>query len=165
MVGANNVASSRRPQEIFSELPGRSGPGRMCARFGSLGLVLTSLLGVLMLPPAIRSTFASLPKMHPEAHRCYGLGNRVMRVTATAYSVGDGMTPGTEVALGGKVWPGTLAVSHDLVTLLGRNVCLAGWKYKVRDLMADEWTRRVDIYMDTPEMARAWGVRELDVRY
>ncbi len=88
-----------------------------------------------------------------------------MRVMATAYSVGDGMTPGTEVALGGKVWPGTVAVSHDLVPLLGRNVCLAGWKYKVRDLMASEWTQRMDIYMDTPEMARAWGIRELEVRY
>lgn len=75
------------------------------------------------------------------------------------------MTPGTEVALGGKVWTGTLAVSPDLATLLGRDVCLAGWKYKVRDVMAPEWSRRVDIYMDTPEIARVWGVRELEVRY
>jgi 3D (Asp-Asp-Asp) domain-containing protein len=137
----------------------------MFERFGPLGLVLTSLLGVLVLPPAIGPTFALLSKMDPEAHRCYGLGNRVMRVTATAYSVGDGMTPGDEVALGGKVWTGTVAVSHDLAALLGRDVCLAGWKYKVRDVMAPEWTRRMDIYMDTPEMARVWGVRELEVRY
>ena len=136
----------------------------MCARFGSLGLILISLLGVLVLPPAIKPTFALLPGMQPDAHRCYGLG-RVMRVTATAYSAGDGMTPGTEVALGGKVWTGTLAVSHDLKPLLGRDVCLAGWKYKARDLMAPEWKRRVDIYMDTPEIARVWGVRELEVRY
>ena len=137
----------------------------MCASLGSLGLILIALLGVLVLPPAIRPTFAQLPEMRPEAHRCYGLGSRIMRVTATAYSVGDGMTPGTEVALGGKVWTGTVAVSHDLTTLLGRHVCLAGWKYKVRDVMAPEWTRRVDIYMETPEIARAWGVREVEVRY
>ncbi len=139
--------------------------GIVCARFGSLGLILISLLGVSVLPSAIKPTFASLPAMHPDAHRCYGLGNRVVRVTVTAYSVGDGMTPGTEVALGGKVWTGTLAVSHDLATLLGRHVCLAGWKYKVRDVMAPEWTRRVDIYVDTVEFARVWGVRELEVRY
>ena len=88
-----------------------------------------------------------------------------MRVTATAYSVGDGMTPGTEVALGGKVWTGTVAASHDLAVLLGHHVCIAGWKYKVRDVMAPEWTRRLDLYMDTPAIARAWGVREIDVRY
>jgi len=137
----------------------------MCARLSSLGIILLSLLGVLVLPAAIRPTFALPSKMPPTAHRCYGLGNRVMQVTATAYSVGDGMTPGTEVALGGRVWTGTVAVSHDLTTLLGRDVCLAGWKYRVRDVMAPEWTRRVDIYMDTPEMARVWGVRELKVRY
>jgi 3D (Asp-Asp-Asp) domain-containing protein len=138
---------------------------QVSARFGSLGFILLSLLGVLALPPAIKPTFALLPEMHPDAHRCYGLGKRVIRVTATAYSVGDGMTPGTEVALGGKVWTGTLAVSHDLATLLGSHVCLAGWKYKVRDTMAPEWTRRVDIYVDTPAIARVWGVRELEVRY
>jgi 3D (Asp-Asp-Asp) domain-containing protein len=137
----------------------------MGPRFGSLGMILISLLGVLVLPSAIRPTSAQQPKMHPDAHRCYGLGTRVIRVTATAYSAGDGMTPGTEVALGGKVWTGTVAVSHDLTTLLGRHVCLAGWKYKVRDVMAPEWTRRMDIYMETPEIARTWGVRELEVRY
>ncbi|HET9000793.1 MAG TPA: hypothetical protein VFP86_14230 [bacterium] len=137
----------------------------MCARLGSMGIMLLSWLGVLVLPPAIGPTFALPSKMHPAAHRCYGLGNRVMQVTATAYSVGDGMTPGTEVALGGKVWTGTVAVSHDLTPLLGRDVCLAGWKYRVRDVMAPEWTRRMDIYMETPELARVWGVRELKVRY
>jgi len=137
----------------------------MCARLGSLGIILLSLLGVLVLPPAIRPMLALPSKMPPTAHRCYGLGNRVMHVTATAYSAGDGMTPGTEVALGGKVWTGTVAVSHDLTSLLGRDVCLAGWKYRVRDVMAPEWTGRMDIYMETPEMARVWGVRELQVRY
>ncbi len=137
----------------------------MCARLGSLGIMLLSLLGALVLPAAIGPTFALSSKMPPAAHRCYGLGNRVMQVTATAYSVGDGMTPGTEVALGGKVWIGTVAVSHDLTPLLGTDVCLAGWKYRVRDVMAPEWTRRMDIYMETPEMARVWGVRELKVRY
>src|SRR2546427_13235857 len=115
-------------------------------------------MGVLVLPPAIKPTFALLPEMHPDAHRCYGLGSRVMRVTATAYSVGDGMTPGTEVALGGRAWTGTLAVSHDLPPLRGPYVCLAGWKDKVRAVMAPEWTRRADIYMHTLAVPRESGV-------
>ena len=96
-------------------------------------------------------------------------------VTATAYnSVPEqGMGSGQHGAWGDRLKPGmkAIAVSDDLIELglgHGSQVRIEGLDgtYTVMDRMASRWNRRIDIYMGTDERAaRAWGVREVRIRW
>jgi 3D (Asp-Asp-Asp) domain-containing protein len=96
-------------------------------------------------------------------------------VTATAYnSVPEqGMGAGKHGAWGDRLAPGmkAIAVSDDLLELgleHGSQVRIEGLDgaYTVMDRMASRWNRRIDIYMGTDERAaRAWGVREVRIRW
>jgi 3D (Asp-Asp-Asp) domain-containing protein len=62
-------------------------------------------------------------------------------------------------------------VSRDLLELgltRGARVRIEGLpgEYRVLDKMAKHWRRKIDIYMGTDvEAARAWGVREVRIRW
>ena len=100
---------------------------------------------------------------------------RSLRVKASAYNSLPGQTSGdpTLTAWGDTLEAGmqAIAVSRDLVDLgLGHGVRvriegLPG-EYVVRDKMAKRWRRKIDIYMGANvEAARAWGVREVRIRW
>ena len=71
----------------------------------------------------------------------------------------------------GDLLESTIAVSDDLLELgltHRSQVRIEGLDgaYTVLDRMARRWNRRIDIYMGTAERAaRAWGVREVRIRW
>lgn len=95
-------------------------------------------------------------------------------VTATGYSKGKGCY---QCGSGrvfqmldtfqGLPWPGTIAVSHDLQWLIGKKLRVFNWPYWARDVMAAQWSNRIDIYFPTVQQAKNWGVRKvyLEVLY
>jgi len=83
-------------------------------------------------------------------------------VTVTAYH----HCPGSRgiTASGKRVKTGIIAVSRDLERNLnldfGSRVLLHGMGvFEVQDRMAPRWQKKVDIYMDTQQKARRFGLR------
>ncbi len=83
-------------------------------------------------------------------------------VTVTAYH----HCPGSRgiTASGQRVKTGIIAVSRDLERNLsldfGDRVLLHGMGvFEVQDRMASRWQKKVDIYMDTQQKARRFGLR------
>lgn len=83
-------------------------------------------------------------------------------VTVTAYH----HCPGSRgiTASGQRVKTGIIAVSRDLERNLdldfGARVLLHGMGvFEVQDRMAPRWQKKVDIYMDTQQKARSFGLR------
>lgn len=106
---------------------------------------------------------------------CVGPDTRSLVVTASAYNSLPGQTDGEPAlaAWGDVLVPGVkaIAVSRDLLELgltRGARVRIEGLpgEYRVLDKMATRWQRKIDIYMGTDvEAARAWGVREVRIRW
>jgi 3D (Asp-Asp-Asp) domain-containing protein len=100
---------------------------------------------------------------------------RALVVTASAYNSLPDQTVGNPrlAAWGDVLEPGVraIAVSRDLLELglaRGARVRIEGLpgEYVVLDKMARRWRRKIDIYMgDDVEAARAWGVREVRIRW
>jgi len=104
-------------------------------------------------------------------------GLRHVDVLATGYNANDGQEPchtvsgkwvcGDRVYDGtGAPYVGTIAVSHDMIQLMGHYVWVNGWKYVVRDLMPNAWMgqvyrHRIDIYFGTPQAAIRWGQKKV----
>ena len=83
-------------------------------------------------------------------------------VTVTAYH----HCPGSKgiTASGQRVKTGMIAVSRDLERNLnldfGDQVLLHGFGiFAVQDRMASRWSKKVDVYLDSQEKARRFGVR------
>ena len=83
-------------------------------------------------------------------------------VTVTAYH----HCPGSKgiTASGERVKTGMIAVSRDLERNLsldfGDRVLLHGYGvFQVQDRMAPRWSKKVDIYLNTQEKARGFGLR------
>ena len=83
-------------------------------------------------------------------------------VTVTAYH----HCPGSKgiTASGERVKSGIIAVSRDLERNLsldfGNRVLLHGYGvFDVQDRMAPRWSKKVDLYLDTQQKARDFGVR------
>ncbi|MCX5893126.1 MAG: hypothetical protein NTW80_09180 [Deltaproteobacteria bacterium] len=83
-------------------------------------------------------------------------------VTVTAYH----HCPGSKgiTASGKRVKTGMIAVSRDLERNLsldfGDRVLLHGYGvFQVQDRMAQRWSKKVDIYLDTQQKARDFGLR------
>ena len=83
-------------------------------------------------------------------------------VTVTAYH----HCPGSKgiTASGRRVQRGMIAVSRDLERNLsldfGDRVLLHGYGvFQVQDRMAPRWSKKVDIYLDTQQKARSFGLR------
>ncbi|MCL4501116.1 MAG: 3D domain-containing protein [Deltaproteobacteria bacterium] len=83
-------------------------------------------------------------------------------VTVTAYH----HCPGSRgiTASGKRVQTGMIAVSRDLERNLdldfGDRVLLHGYGvFQVQDRMASRWRKKVDIYLDTQQKARDFGLR------
>ena len=83
-------------------------------------------------------------------------------VTVTAYH----HSPGSKgiTASGQRVKTGMIAVSRDLERNLsldfGDRVLLHGYGvFQVQDRMAPRWSKKVDIYLDTQQKARDFGLR------
>jgi 3D (Asp-Asp-Asp) domain-containing protein len=83
-------------------------------------------------------------------------------VTVTAYH----HCPGSKgiTASGERVKTGMIAVSRDLERNLnldfGDQVLLHGYGiFAVKDRMAPRWSKKVDVYLDSQEKARRFGVR------
>jgi 3D (Asp-Asp-Asp) domain-containing protein len=76
-------------------------------------------------------------------------------------------------AWGDRLEPGmkALAISRDLIALglgHGTRVTIEGLpgEYIVMDKMAARWRKKIDIYMGVDiEAAKAWGVREVRIRW
>jgi 3D (Asp-Asp-Asp) domain-containing protein len=106
---------------------------------------------------------------------CAAEGERTLVVTASAYNSLPDQTVGSPrlAAWGDVLEPGVraIAVSRDLLELgltRGARVRIEGLpgEYVVLDKMARRWRRKIDIYMgDDVEAARAWGVREVRIRW
>ena len=104
-----------------------------------------------------------------------GSDTRSLRVTATAYTSSPAETQGdpTLAAWGDRLQPGmkAVAVSRDLLEEgLGRGTEIEieglDGRYVVLDKMHRRWTRKIDIYMGRDRAsARAWGVREVEIRW
>lgn len=82
---------------------------------------------------------------------------RIMPITA--YTVGDGYTPGTVMANGEEVYVGAVACNDYP---LGTIIHIEGNEYVVADRMLHDG--KIDIYMDSYEACMDWGVRELEVK-
>lgn len=83
-------------------------------------------------------------------------------VTVTAYH----HCPGSKgiTASGERVKTGMIAISRDLERNLsldfGDRVLLHGYGvFQVQDRMAPRWSKKVDIYLDTQQKARSFGLR------
>jgi 3D (Asp-Asp-Asp) domain-containing protein len=83
-------------------------------------------------------------------------------VTVTAYH----HCPGSQgiTASGARVKTGMLAVSRDLERNLnldfGDRVLLHGFGvFEVQDRMASRWQKKVDVYLDSQQKARRFGVK------
>jgi 3D (Asp-Asp-Asp) domain-containing protein len=83
-------------------------------------------------------------------------------VSVTAYH----HCPGSKgiTASGQRVKTGMIAVSRDLESNLnldfGDRVLLHGYGvFQVQDRMASRWSKKVDIYLDTQQKARDFGLR------
>lgn len=85
-------------------------------------------------------------------------GYRVDTKTVTAYSKGDGHTPGVIMSNGEHVHYGAVA-SNDYPN--GTYIAIDGLIFVVKDKMMD--AGKVDIYMDTIEAARAWGSQQKSI--
>jgi len=83
---------------------------------------------------------------------------RTMHVTCTAYSAGDGMTPGTVMASGKTVYNGAVACNF---LPLGSKVRIDGRIYTVEDRCG--YNDRIDIYMDSVAECYQFGIRTLQV--
>lgn len=80
----------------------------------------------------------------------------VYNVRVTAYAKGD------KTALGTTPIPGkTVAVSRDLLHLLGKRVYVSGYGvFKVEDLMNERFERRIDLFSRSVEKAIDFGIRD-----
>lgn len=57
-----------------------------------------------------------------------------------------------------------IAVSHDLIWLLGKKVYIKGVGVRfVSDLMNERFSNKIDIMMPTPKHAKEFGVKELEI--
>lgn len=83
----------------------------------------------------------------------------VRTMLVTAYTVGDGYTPGTIMANGQEVFVGAVACNDYP---LGTKIHIDGNEYVVADRMLEDG--KVDIYMDSYEDCMNWGVREKEVK-
>lgn len=116
---------------------------RLNLAVGLACLVLGASLPLATTAPATAPTIEQLP---PPVHE----------VTATAYSARAFPGP---TALGTAPMPGrTIAVSRDLLHLLGRRVYVAGLGVRrVEDLMHERIRNTIDVYLPTDRDARAFG--------
>lgn len=84
---------------------------------------------------------------------------RMLTVTVSAYTNRKKETDDTPniTATMDRVRPEyTVAVSHDLIHLLGHRIYIYGLGvFVVQDLMDDRWSMRVDVYFDKSRLARA----------
>ena len=98
----------------------------------------------------------------------------VLYVKASGYNANDGQEPchhvGGKYVCGDRVfngsgapWVGTIAVSHDLMYLMGKKVRIRGWVYVVRDLMPPTYRKTIDVYFATPQEAVRWGRRSVEM--
>ncbi len=102
-------------------------------------------------------------------------GQRLLKVTATAYNSLPGQTQGnpTITAWGDKLVPGmkVIAVSRDLIPLglkHGVKVKIDGLPgtYTVMDKLHQRWQHRIDIYMGKDiKAAKKWGKRKVTIRW
>lgn len=83
---------------------------------------------------------------------------RVMHVTCTAYTAGDGMTPGTVMANGEKVHYGAVACNF---LPLGTKIRIDGEVYTVKDRCGH--SDRIDIYMNSLDECYQFGIRTKQV--
>lgn len=100
---------------------------------------------------------------------------RTLNVQASAYNSVAAQTSAqpTLAAWGDTLKPGmkAVAVSRDLIQQgLTHNTLIEieglPGQYRVLDKMHRRWTRKIDIYMgDDVAAARAWGVREVSIRW
>ena len=100
---------------------------------------------------------------------------RSLVVTATAYNSISEQTDNQPnlTAWGDSLIPGiqAIAVSRDLIPLgldHRTSVSIEGFsgKFLVLDKMNKRWEKRIDIYMgDDLEAARAWGKRQVEIRW
>lgn len=79
---------------------------------------------------------------------------RIMHVTCTAYTAGDGMTPGTVMANGEKVHYGAVACNF---LPLGTKIRIDGEVYTVKDRCGH--SDRIDIYMNSLDECYQFGIR------
>lgn len=102
-------------------------------------------------------------------------GQRLLKVTATAYNSLPGQTQGdpTITAWGDRLVPGmkVIAVSRDLIPLglkHGVKVKIDGLPgtYTVMDKLHQRWQHRIDIYMGNDiKAAKKWGKRKVTIRW
>lgn len=83
---------------------------------------------------------------------------RIMHVTCTAYTAGDGMTPGTVMANGEKVHYGAVACNF---LPLGTKIRIDGEVYTVKDRCGH--SDRIDIYMNSLDECYQFGIRTKQV--
>jgi 3D (Asp-Asp-Asp) domain-containing protein len=88
-------------------------------------------------------------------------------VKATGYSFPG---PGCWKCGSGYVWVdgsrpyvGVVAVSRDMLWLVGRRIRYAGWTYEVKDLMGPQARGQIDFFFQTPRAALIWGVHSIDI--
>jgi 3D (Asp-Asp-Asp) domain-containing protein len=156
-------------------------------------IFMLHIAGFVWLPASRSSSTSSLllpapphPAIHARSLRPPHVPSAIT-VEATAYSSGaDGCCAG--VRWPRDRWTGrvtavpTVAVSHDLLRLMGHRVVLpsrsfviraAGGTiirlsnrspYWVRDLMAGRWANRIDVYMPNPSTARLWGRQRVTIQ-
>lgn len=106
---------------------------------------------------------------------CDRAPERQLRVQASAYNSLPGQTDDQPAlaAWGDTLQPGmkAVAVSRDLLREgLTRNTLIEieglPGRYRVLDKMHPRWTRKIDIYMgEDVQAARAWGVRQVTIRW
>lgn len=88
---------------------------------------------------------------------------RALHMVATAYSPGDGFTPGTITASGLPAGRGVVAVDPDVIPL-GTRLYITGYGFAVAgDTGSAIKGYRIDLGMNTVEEARQWGRREVVV--
>jgi 3D (Asp-Asp-Asp) domain-containing protein len=79
-----------------------------------------------------------------------------MKVEATSYACA--VCNGSK---GQRLQRGMIAVSDDLQWLWGRKVRVNGREFLVRDRMADNWRKRIDIYTPVEAEAWQWGIQKV----
>ena len=85
-------------------------------------------------------------------------GGRIMHVTCTAYTAGDGMTPGTVMANGETVHYGAIACNF---LPIGTKVRIDGEIFTVKDRCG--YGDRIDIYMNSLDECYQFGIRTKQV--
>lgn len=123
-------------------------------------------------PHATTST-SSLTSCGPQS-RYRSSGRRyTRRLVATAYTAGDGFTPGTVAADGTLATVGTLAVSPDLrAALWERRLCLDPHPIwlpsgcgRAADIMSAAYRGTIDVYAPLRLLALLWGRRSVTVSW